>query len=132
MIDKNKVRLIYFLLSELGWTESKEELVSEVSQGATESVTKLGNIAGNLLIKKLTEEHDKQCKPMRGKILHYMCLLGYTKENGKPDYQRIDGFLKNIGTRNPRKKGLYKLKLAELPGVVTQIEARYSKEFSKS
>ena len=70
-------------------------------------------------------------KKMRGKVIHYLCLLGYVDKNDKPDYERINNFIVNIGPRNPKKKILNYLYLEELNAVLTQVEAMYRHELSR-
>jgi len=77
--------------------------------------------------KKQADPH----KASRNAIVHYLCLMDYTK-NGKPDTQRIDAFIRNIGTRNPNKKGLFQLNKTELNKVLTQVKAMYQNELKRA
>ena len=81
----------------------------------------------NALQGKQTDPH----KASRNAIVHYLCLMDYTK-NGKPDTQRIDAFIRNIGTRNPDKKGLFQLNKTELNKVLTQVKAMYQNELKRA
>lgn len=65
---------------------------------------------------------------MIGKIVHLLCLMGYTNEEGKADTIRINNYIKGIGSNNPRQVILPFLYEKELEPIVTQIEARYRKE----
>jgi hypothetical protein len=76
-------------------------------------------------------KNDKR-KRMRGVIIHHLCLLGYVLPNGKPDYDRINRFIQNIGANNPRKVILNFLYLNELPAVVTQVKEMYKKELGSN
>lgn len=68
-------------------------------------------------------------KRMRGKIIHIMCTAGgYTLPDGKADYDRINNYIKNIGSRNPRKVILNFLYHKELEQVLTQIEQIFTKQ----
>lgn len=67
-------------------------------------------------------------RKMRGKIIHYLCLMGYTKSDGSADYDRINAYVQGIGSRNPRKVILNFLYEGELQDVLVQVEQRYRKE----
>lgn len=110
------------------------------SKGRTESTKELYEFEVDYIIAELQKLNPKQQtvndayperKKMRGKITHYLCLLGYTDSNGKPDCQRIDRFIVNIGSRNPRKVILNYLYPNELKDVLTQVEAIYKKELKQ-
>lgn len=71
-------------------------------------------------------------KRMRGKIIHYLCLIGYVTEAGKADFDMINDFIVGIGANNPRKVILNFLYEKELPAVVTQVEAMYRVEMKRA
>lgn len=77
------------------------------------------------------ENANAKRQPMRNKIIHYLCMLGYTDPGGRPDYERINNYIKNIGSRNPRKVILNYLWYEELIEVLNQVEERYKKEAAK-
>jgi hypothetical protein len=68
---------------------------------------------------------------MIGKIVHYLSLLGYVKKDGTADNARINEFIQNIGSNNPRKVILPFLFEKELKPIVTQVEARYRNEMAR-
>ncbi|WP_420581965.1 hypothetical protein [Reichenbachiella sp.] len=70
-------------------------------------------------------------RKMRGKIIHYLCQIGYTTKANKPDYTRINSFVQNIGSRNPRKVILNFLYANELNEVLNQVEQMYRKELKQ-
>lgn len=76
----------------------------------------------------LQKELNDARKKMRGKIIHLLCLLGYVDENGDADYDRINQFVINIGSNNPKKKILNYLYKEELQAVLNQVEKMYIKE----
>lgn len=84
------------------------------------------NIANPELYNAMNEERRK----MRGKIIHLLCLIGMTKA-GKPDYDRINEFIVNIGSRNPKKKILNYLYKDELNDVLVQVESMYQNELGR-
>lgn len=111
-----------------------------VSKGRTESTKELYEFEVDRLIAELQRLNPKQetvsdaypeRKKMRGKIVHYLCLLGYEDANGKPDYTRIDKFIINIGSRNPRKVILNYLYPNELKEVLNQVETMYKNELTR-
>jgi hypothetical protein len=71
-------------------------------------------------------------KRMRGKVIHYLCLMGMVKEDGTADYDRINAFVKHLGSNNPRGVILNFLYERELPAVVTQIEKMYAAELRRA
>ena len=74
-------------------------------------------------------QNDKR-KRMRGKIIHYYCLMGYVTDEGKPDIPRINKSVQGLGT-NKRGVILNFLYLHELPDVVTQVEQMWKKESAR-
>ena len=81
-------------------------------------------------------EMNARRKKMRAKVIHYLCLMGFTKPNADKekmvaDYDRINAFIQEIGSRNPRGKILNYLYESELKDVLVQVEAMYRKELGK-
>lgn len=76
--------------------------------------------------------YTKAEKRMIGKVVHLLCLLGYTLEDGTADKARINLFVKNIGSNNPRKVILPFLFEKELEKVATQVEQMYRKETTRN
>ncbi|WP_443937073.1 hypothetical protein [Pedobacter sp. MW01-1-1] len=110
------------------------------SKGRTESTKELYEFEVDHIIIQLQKLAPKQSsiseayperKKMRGKIIHELCLLGYVDKNGKPDFNRIDRFIVNIGSRNPRKVILNYLYPNELKAVLNQVETMYKKELNR-
>jgi hypothetical protein len=118
----------------------KHTYTFEATKGRSESTKDLteeevDEIIGKLeplLPKKISvNEAYPERKAMRGKIIHFLCLLGYVTKSDKPDFDRIDRFIVNIGNRNPRKVILNYLYPKELKEVLTQVEAMYKKELTR-
>ena len=125
-------RRFHLLLKECGYDEeAKKSLVWAFSDEATSSSADLNPVEVDGLLRYLQDEHSKKCKPMRGKIIHYLCLLGYTVGNDQADWDRINAFIKGIGANNPRKVQLNFLYYSELPKVVSQVEAMYKHEVKR-
>lgn len=124
--DNKRYRL---LLKECGIDEdAKQVLVYAFTNERSTSSTDLTPVETEALLRYLQDTHSQMCKPMRGKIIHYLCLLGYTVGKDQADWNRINEFIKGIGSNNPRKVQLNFLYYSELPKVVTQVEAMYKKE----
>lgn len=127
------LRTYHLLLKECGLGEDdKLALLQSFSEGNATSSTELEPAEAQALLKYLKEVHAQKCKPMRGKIIHYLTLLGYVTGNDTPDWKRIDEFIKNIGSNNPRKVILNYLYASELPAVVTQVQAMYRNESKRA
>lgn len=104
---------------------------AELNIGEHELASDMTNAAINLLIKQLQKDVNAKRKKIRGKILHKLGLFGMTKENGQLDFERINEFIMNIGSNNPKKKILNFLTCYELNKIATQVDQMVSKELSK-
>lgn len=128
MTTKDTARY-HLLLKECGLGEDdKEALLYSFSDGRATSSTELEPAEAKALLKFLQDRHSEMCKKMRGKIIHYLCLLGYVNSNDTPDWDRINAFIVDLGSNNPRRVILNFLYHSELPAVVTQVEAMYRNE----
>ena len=128
--DEN--RRLHLLLKECGMDDAvKKSLVYQFSDERCTSSKELTAVEATALLRYLQDEHSKRCKPMRGKIIHYLCLLGYVDSNDRPDWDRINAFIVGIGTNNPRKVILNYLYYSELPKLVSQVEAMYKHELKR-
>jgi hypothetical protein len=129
-MEQLKMRVVYALINKLGLQEQKNALVASFSATNNASLTDMSNQEANLLIAHLQGEEKRANDPMRRKIIHQLCLLGYTKPNTQsPDYERIDQFLKErCGNKNPKKHKLNQLTHSELIAVLGIIGARVKKE----
>ena len=119
-----------------GW--DYKDKVAEFTDGRTESLSSLSDGEYHQLLTQVQrfnpspqQGFNEERKKMRGKITHYLCLLGYVDPQGKPDWNRIDRYIVNIGSRNPRKVILNYLYTDELKKVLTQVETMYKKELNK-
>lgn len=132
-----KFKQMMKLFNDTGKMGHRHTAAYNASKGRTESTKQLYEFEVDYIIAYLQKLNLKQQpvneaypkrKKMRRKITHYLCLLGYTDNNGNPDWQRIDKFIVDIGSRNPRKVILNYLYPNELREVLTQVEALYKKE----
>lgn len=127
---------LHALLTQLGLMEHKAELVREYSSINSNSSKDLQYNEAQSLIKHLErmapapKPKEDPRRKMRAKVIHYLCLMGYTKGE-QPDYDRINKFIVNIGSNNPRKVILNYLYEKELLPVVNQVEAMYKHEVKR-
>ena len=127
------IKGIFGALRELDMTdEDRYMLVRQLSGGRTASLKDLSEEELKAILQTLNQERLERTKKMRAKIVHYLCLLGYTTTAGKPDMNRINGFVqKRCGQANPKRKPLPFLSPAECRKVVTVVEAMYRRETMK-
>lgn len=120
-ITKAQLSKLHVLLNQLGMTDQKKSMVSNVSCGRTESSRELSKSEARQLIEYLAQ-YDP-CERMRKKVfaLAYEAkiIYGHTPEDRKMNTAKIDLFLKEKGTV---RKALHEMKHAELVKVVTQFE----------
>ncbi len=130
MLSIEKIKRIYSLLNISGLKEKKENLIDAFTFKRTTSVRQMNKEEVNDLILYLKGQCQTRRKPMRAKIVHLLCELGYTK-GVNPDYDRINKFVENIGKKNPKKKELLALTYAELQRITSQVEVMYHRETLK-
>jgi hypothetical protein len=117
-------RELHRLLTLVELEAFKEDLVSSFTQERTTSSSQMSFSECAALIDHLKKEDEKKHGKSRRTILHQLKLLGW-------DYKRIDKFIENIGSNNPKKKSLNSLGGAQLNAIVTQVKQLYHKETSK-
>ncbi len=96
--------------------------MESITNGRTSSSADMTGHEAAKLLHWLRNEEDRLMKPSRGKVMHLLGLMGYTKLDGKLDFDRINAFVKGIGSNNHHQKDLFKLNRTELNRVVTQVE----------
>lgn len=132
MLETFKIQLIHILLKDTKLIEVKDKLVIEFTAGRTTHVSEMSNSEANLFINHLNQVKEERVVRMRKKIIHLLCIYGMTNAAGKPDVDRIQKFIKGIGSRNPKKRGLYQLSTVEIRNVLNQIDRMVNKELTKS
>lgn len=146
----NQSAAIWALIKKLGIDEeTRKDLVCQVTQGRSESSKDLSEQEAKSLIDHLnrlvkgSQEPKRELTPlqeseakMRGKVIHYLLLMGYgiPSVHGKtvPNWERINPFIRSIGSNNPKRKTLNQLSYDELCKVVTQVESMYAHEMKRS
>jgi len=124
-------RALHALLHQLGLMDQKADLVDQASKGRTRSSKDMTWAEADYLIRILRAQKKERTSKQIGKIIHLLCLMGYVREDATPDYNRINKFVQNIGSRNPQRKTLHYLNIQELNAVVTQVEAMYKNEVKR-
>ena len=128
---KTQIGMIYALLDRLKISELKDDFVFQFTDMRTTHTKEMTLKEASNLIVHLREEMDAKVRPIRGKIIHYLCLYGMTLADQKPDYKRINDFVQKIGARNPHKRVLFDLWPDEAVQVLNQVEAMVKKTLKK-
>lgn len=102
----------------------KKVLVSSWTNGRTDSSAEMSEVECRDLISHLHGIDKDRHGKSRGKVQNLLRLLGW-------EWKKIDNFIINIGSNNPKRKSLNNLGGAELNAVVTQVEALYQKETNR-
>lgn len=123
--------MIYTLLDKLKIKDLKADLVYQYTAMRTEHTSDMTMDEAAELIKHLHGQLEDKVKPVRNKIIHYLCLYGMTTPQEKPDYNRINEFVTNIGARNPNKRKLFDLWPEEAIAVLNQVEVMVKKTLKK-
>jgi hypothetical protein len=130
-IEPAQMRTLHAMLNELGLMDMKREIISSHTEGRTDSARELSVAEANAIIASLAEEKAGKVEPMRKKIIHLLCLMGYVQE-GKPNMRRINYFVQNrTGARNPQKKPLHLLTVEETRQVLNQVVVMHKKEMER-
>lgn len=127
MPSKHKIITIHRLLRAAGLMDEKADILKSLCNKA--STKDLTETEADELVQELKLQANARRQPMRSTVIHYLCLLGYTKPGTKtPDFERINRFVEGIGSNNPRGVILNYLYYDELVKVVSQVKVMYSKE----
>lgn len=117
-------KAIHTLLSQKNLMEVKAELVLSFTDGRTESSRELEFDEAKALIRHLKGNEKTPWQRTKAKIINHLCrVCGFVTGANEPDYERIDQFIQNIGSRNPERKILRKLSYLEMCHVCTQVVA---------
>lgn len=114
--------------------ENKQVMVKGFSNGRTATTKELYATEAIQMIRhlKVLDPEEEKCKKMRGKILYYAYLLGWTKTNHNnkivANVERVDVWMLRYSYL---KKKLYSYTYAELPKLVTQFYNMYNSILKK-
>ncbi len=128
---KTQKFMIYALLDRLKIKDLKDDLVYQYTDMRTTHTSEMTIDEASELIKKLRQDLEDKVKPIRGKIIYYLCMFGMKTPDDKPDYKRINAFIQGIGARNPEGRPLFDLWPDEAISVLNQVEAMVKKQSRK-
>jgi hypothetical protein len=118
-----QIKYVRFLMTKAGMIDQKEEVVLAITDGRTSSLRDMTQEETQALIKSLGEDENQAIKSrMVRKILSMAHEMGWEKDGGKVDMERVNNWCKKYTTS---KKPLDELTLKELPAVVTIFEKAY-------
>jgi hypothetical protein len=126
-----EIKRIHALLNSLGWMERKFDILHGYGVSSTKD---LNYSQTKDLLRWLESEHNSHLKRMRGTVIHYLCIMpgyAFTTPDNRPDYAKINKFIQELGSTNPKRKPLLELYSKELVAVVTQVKAMYRKEVAR-
>lgn len=122
-LDQNSK--LHALLTQMQLNGHKKDLILAFTEGRSESSKDLTVLEAKQLIQHLENQNNEKCLQTRKNIAHYLALEGFVTDENKPDYDRINKFIVNIGSNNPKKKELLFLNPSELNKVCTQVIEMY-------
>ena len=131
-INQSQIKRFWGLVNRLGWQSQYRELLE--AQTEKTSLRSLSMGEAQAVILWLQKEVDSTTGGKQRKaIIHYLCLPPFlmVHENDKPDMQRINNFIRVIGSNNPRKVDLNYLDRSELNRVLSQVKAMYEHELTR-
>ena len=131
MRNHNYLKAIYILLSELKVKENKEWMVEGFTDGRTSHISEMTRAEQEQMLTSLQDMREDKVKKMRAKIVHLLCVYGMTDGMERPDYKRINAYIKAIGKNNPKQKLLYYLSPDEMRKVLNQVEKMVTKTMIK-
>lgn len=127
-MDRHQIYLINKILDDL---TMKSETAIKSCFGFDKKASILNNRETNELISWLIKVQQEKTTPMRKKVIHQLCLMGMTTESGGIDFERQDNFIKNIGSRNPKRKSLPKMGYKMTLDILNQVDAMLKKDIEK-
>jgi hypothetical protein len=131
-MEAQQKKIIYAILHDINMIDNIGEVIIAATNGDCRKFEELNHLGGNQVIKHLKEVQQAMIKPMRSKIIHYLCVAGFVKSDGTMDYGRQDVFIKSIGSKNPKQKALAWLGYKETLDVLNQVEMMLKKELNKT
>lgn len=130
-MEAQQKKTIFAIAADIGYQDNISQIL-QAAIGQTKKIDHLTHMEANLCIKHLKSIQYNLVQPMQRKVTHLLCLAGMIKEDGKPDYQRQDIFIKTIGSRNPKQKPLKWLGYKETLDVLNQVDVIVKKELNRN
>ena len=119
------------LLAELGLQKQKANIVNGITNGRTSSSSEMSYHEAQLMISNLLQQRNDKVKAPRAKLLYLLGVYGMIDGAGKLDYPRINAYIENIGSNNPkRKKSVLHLTIKETLACLNQVQAMVKKELN--
>lgn len=130
-MTKQQNRTLHALLGALDMMRNKKDIIGSATGGRSTSSKDLSQSEAKLLITTLHQEQQRRTGATKAKIIHYCCeYFGMTTADDKPDYTRINKWVRGIGSNNPNKKQLGALNAKEMNAVCTQVETAVKKKLN--
>jgi hypothetical protein len=118
-----QIKYVRYLLTKAGLIDQKEEVVRAITDDRTASLRDMTQEETQALISSLGEDENQKIKSrMVRKILSQAHEMGWEKDGGKVDMDRVNGWCQKYTNS---KKTLDELTSKELPKVVTAFEKVY-------
>lgn len=120
--------MLFAILQKTGQVDNRAEIIEQFTNGRTDTASGLTEQEAKELCLKLnqpatsTQQKSPAHTRMGKKVIALLAGYGWTKGQ-KPDYDRINSFVANIGSNNPDKKKLWSLSYQEMQAVLNQVEA---------
>lgn len=120
---------LHFLINDLEMDQTaKSERVAYWTNGRTMSSKEMTDGQAESMIGDLTSIHRERTKKLRAKCVKCLNDLGYTNGLGNMDWSRINSYIENIGTRNPKRQALNHMSCKTLRAVAVQLNQRLKAE----
>ena len=128
---EQKFKKVFALLNQMGRNKELREILHSFTCGKTDKLSVLTDDEFNAFVSMLKSEERVMNESMRKAIIGELASIGWTTMEDKPDMDRINKFIKAIGSNNPKKRTVGQLTNSELQYVLTQVRAITKKEREK-
>lgn len=120
---------LHFLINDLEMDQvAKSERVAYWTNGRTMSSKEMTDGQAESMIGDLSSIHRERVKKLRAKCVKCLADLGYKNGLGNMDWPRINNYIENIGTRNPKRQSLNQMSCKTLRAVAVQLAQRLKVE----
>lgn len=131
---KTQLNQLFVLLHKAGKYHTRKDYLRSLTQGRVFSMKDLSLEDARIVatdLNQIIKDQDDRKKKMGKKIIHLLCEVGMTKEDATPDYDRINAFVVNIGSRNESRKKLWDLSYDEMLEVLNQVDQYHKKQLKR-
>ena len=134
-INNDMKRRLAVFLRDLGLFAGRADLIRRRVNKDKSGLRELSLDEGEILLRLLGEvkkNQEESRKKMGSKVIALLAgSMEWTTESGSPDYDRINKYVKEIGSANPYRRKLWELKHKNMIKVLNQVEAMVKTENSK-